>query len=133
MSIFCFYLSHLYVHYPVHSPSVEKPDFGDDFLCHPSVPGLSKTLTICKCSLVRNHKSVPHLNSNSSLPKPCHLPPLVFVNPPIPSATHMVSIPRHPHRLWFENKNRRRRVKIFEKQLMEKGEAAEEEAIPCAG
>ncbi len=34
-----------YVHYLVHSPSVEKPDFGDDFLCVPTVPGLSKTLT----------------------------------------------------------------------------------------
>jgi hypothetical protein len=35
--------------------------------------------------------------------------------------------------LWFENKNRMRRVKILEKQLYKKGEAPEEEAIPWAG
>ncbi len=104
----------------MHSPSVEKPDFGNDFLCHPTVPGLSKTLTVRKCSLVRNHKSLPHFNSNTSLPKPCHLPPLV--NPPVPSATHLVSLPRHPLQLWFENMNRRRRVQI-EKQLYGEGES----------
>jgi len=31
---------------------------------------LSKTLTVRKCSLVRNHESIPHFNSNSFLPSP---------------------------------------------------------------
>ena len=31
-----------YVQYLVHSLSVEKPDFGDDFLCTPTVPGTVK-------------------------------------------------------------------------------------------
>ncbi len=37
-----------YVQYLEHSLSVEKPDFGDDFLFTPTVPGLSKTLTVRK-------------------------------------------------------------------------------------
>jgi hypothetical protein len=89
------YLSHLYVHYQLHSPSVEKPDFGDDFLCHPTVPGLSKTLTVRKCSLVRNHESIPHFYSNSSLPKPCPLPPLV-VNPPATKPCHLPPLVVNP-------------------------------------
>ena len=86
---FACYSSHLYVHFKMHSPSVEKPNFGDNFLFHPSALGLSKmhTLLVPLSNIICR---VQHL-INLSLPKPCQPPPQsLVVNPPIPCVTHLV-------------------------------------------
>ena len=72
----------------MHSPSVEKPDFGDDFLCHPTVPGFQKhspfvsahLLEITRAYLIltlthlcRNHVTSHH--SSSILTQHIGVPP----------------------------------------------------------
>ena len=76
LSFFTCYSSHLYVHFQMHSPSVEKPNFGNSFLFCPSAPGLLN-ITPYLCSPLKYHASgvAPHhfiSSPSSTVPKPCH-------------------------------------------------------------
>jgi len=61
LRFFTCYSSHLYVHFRMHSPSVDKPNFGEDFLFHfhPSALGLSNT-TPYLFSPLKYHGAAPH-------------------------------------------------------------------------
>ena len=64
LSFFACYSSHLYVHFQMHSPSVEKPNFGNTFLLHPSAPACQKCTPYC-CSPLKYHAQ--HLIISSHL------------------------------------------------------------------
>ena len=56
----------------MHSPSVEKPDFGNNCLCHPTAPGLSNTLTVL---VPLSNNKITCTSPPSTVLKPCHTPP----------------------------------------------------------